>query len=128
MAYLYNGVRLPKLPEWDKKAYPSAVISMTKQTLTNRYNPAGLYLLPELIVEMSDSGIFHITTGAVGAIYARVDVDNDGNSTEMQWPDFTPCSEQGNIALGNVRWTDTDIYKPDGSLYMAASEPIPAYE
>ena len=38
VAYLYNGVRLPKLPEWDRETYPYATISvishMTALTVT----------------------------------------------------------------------------------------------
>ena len=107
--YLYNGVKLPKLPEWDKTVYPYAVISV---------NPSGVY---ELVID-SDS----IKVGAGGTTSALFPdfkyrcVDGEWQSSSATAFNFVPV------------WGNNDIYwgggENKGKLFLESSEPIPIYE
>ena len=70
MNFLYNGVKLPALPEWDKEKYPYAAMNLGA-------NYGVLYLL-----------------------------DNALMAKQFQWANF-------------------DILNEDGTLYLAASDPVP---
>jgi hypothetical protein len=113
IAYLYNGVQLPPLPEWDREMYPYAVLT----------NIVGSYSL-ELYY---DNVLYHKD----GVVYFKQDITIlrsflDKDTT--QWGDF----EERLYSEGDVwiipMWTNTDILNSDGSVYLAASDPIPVYE
>ncbi len=110
-AYLYNGVKLPKLPEWDKETYPYAYI-------TGNISSGAYYLHCTVSVKTAATGGRMVF--AEGAIHYKV---KDGLWVEH------------NIAgLDPVVWSNTDVYYSDsveevgGTLYLAASEPVPVYE
>lgn len=118
--YLYNGVELPALPEWDKTVYPYACISYT----------------------ITHSRFYRIFIGT-GPIYRS---DTDGsydfglllqksyalNSDSTAWAETSITVGEHWIANINNEWngkfpvwTNADIIKSDGSVYLAASDPIP---
>ena len=109
--YLYNGVELPELPEWDKTTYPYAIICTTnngnrtylKATKTPRtYSTNATWLLTVKPVLQ-----FLLSDGAWG------EPDLDGYYWENESED-------------NAIWTNYDIINSvDGSVYLAASEPMP---
>lgn len=112
VAYLYNGVRLPALPEWDKEKYPYVtVVDFT----------SGLY-------------------GAIPGTYERPLTHEDGRITTEQ-PDclfymisqtnlkYSEWTEATNYISGRVIWANYDVFDIDGvTLYMSASDPAPVYE
>lgn len=101
--FLYNGVELPALPEWDKTVYPYAFIEKTLfmyylRVLTNPLAPDG------------DS--FRFTQpGLVTAV----------KSDMSGWDEWSEVTENTRTPL----WTNTDILNSDGTLHLAASDPIP---
>ena len=119
VAYLYNGVQLPPLPEWDKETYPYAamfrnmdtygVYCFSKQPFTYSVNRYGVIT------------IYHGTTSDTPAPYLSVEYD-DGH--------WVTNSKTGasNRSLSLYIWANYDILNEDGSVYLKASEPIPVYE
>lgn len=116
VAFLYNGVRLPKLPEWDREMYPYAVIKhhMTGERLLCAKNP-----IVEVLADNGEStGIVYV---AGDCIYATCKTNSNS------WGDFNADSDVS-LTVNPPFWTNTDIYLNDGTLYLAASEPVPVYE
>lgn len=119
VAYLYNGVRLPKLPEWDREKYPYAYIWFGS-TLKR------LYILQEAShMTMTDSGGNACIGVEAGTTYMAANT-HVGNAT---WGPFTSYTAEEPKALSSsVGWANYDIRNADGTLYLSASEPIPVYE
>lgn len=117
VAYLYNGVRLPKLPEWDKEAYPYAVI------YKNNLGKYKLLCSANRIIESIDG------TGQATGYFQIPDGDwlRTGYSDGI-WGDFAQHSGQELLTLYTLIWTNTDIHYADGTVYLAYSEPVPVYE
>lgn len=124
IAYLYNGVQLPPLPEWDKETYPYAYI--TQNPVTN-----------------GTGGFDYLLTITTDAVYLYTDDDGyaisncDGDYIQydynrgegvgwidatLDWGIDTVRDEGGKL---NTIWSNTDMTNPDGTLYLEASEPVP---
>jgi hypothetical protein len=108
VAYLYNGVRLPKLPESE---LPYAVITVGEDTavLMFRSEPPTLvptfnFLSPTFVNKDEPTFSYQLAGGS-------------------EW-----VEHDGYIANQYADWTNTDIFKDDGSVYLTASEPVPVYE
>ena len=115
VAYLYNGVQLPPLPEWDKETYPYAYIVHGNSTYKVRFCSVPL-------VALNISLILSNTFSSQGEHEINYKLENG------EWVDETYAG--GCSAV----WSNTDIYYKDsvpdvgGTLAMAASDPIPVYE
>ena len=115
VSYLYNGVRLPKLPEWDKETYPYAYIVHGNSTYKIRFCSVPLVAV-NLAQILSNTSSYH------GEYEINYKLENG------EWVDETYAG--GCSAV----WSNTDIYYKDslsdvgGTLAMAASEPVPVYE
>ena len=106
---LYNGVELPKLPEWDKTAYPYAYITHTD----------GLYsFFYEATAKNVGDGGYMLSLSA-GRMYLL----KDG-----AW------EKKVTYGGGYLIWSNSDVYYGEGeaideelrgTLYLAASDPIP---
>lgn len=106
--YLYNGVELPALPEWDKKTHPYAYIS---EDVEGR-----------IVFRMQKT----LTVTATNSIYTDWEYMHytfDGTT----WGDYYEGYSPGYIDLDlfNIIWTNTNIFNYDGTLHLAASEPVP---
>ena len=117
--YLYNGVKLPPLPEWDREMYPYAAI----QDYTNS-NSAGwrLYLV---------AGDAQYNYEGVIAKFGGESVLYSGYTMLVGEKTWKKAEEyQGASLLLNDRlmWSNFDVLNEDGSVYLAASEPVPVYE
>lgn len=125
VAYLYNGVQLPGLPEWDKDEYPYAVISYDDD---NTY-PYGFTAHNfESYVGVTDSGTTMLKTRSSGrAITYRFIGGTWGYYAEFGG---SPNSAyKGNVMYASrIIWSNYDILNEDGSLYFAGSTPIPVYD
>lgn len=107
--YLYNGVKLPALPEWDKTTYPYAYLC----------NHDGTYMLvlAKDIKGVNSSGYLHSIYGSNELIYAL----EDGT--------WVISSFVGN--MHGLFWASTDVYYVSGTgslagtLYLSATDPIP---
>ena len=131
VAYLYNGVRLPKLPEWDREEYPYAVISTVSGILTGTY--ATLVCLKNITAvtyETEDeSAAEYYADGVIFSdrLAAKSTYDKS-TGAYSDFGDFTASDSSTLFPLRNMVWSNANIYKPDGTLYLSASDPIPVYE
>lgn len=129
--YLYNGVELPPLPDWDKTAYPYATIT---RTLTGVNYWLSLTSKPQVLSESyaltcneiynvdyyiyaPDEGLTnftHINEAVSGATFPTLSVGAgslllvSNSSLDTTWA-----------------WSNHDILMADGSVYLAASDPVP---
>ena len=115
MYYLYNGVRLPKLPEWDRKTYPVALFvdSITSYTL---------YVGSSLAYrEMNGKYQF-------GIVDAQIPWACRTGGTEWYTLAVEPSTNPYYLAnVGTYAvWTNTDICYADGTIALGASYPIDA--
>lgn len=112
--YLYNGIELPALPNID---LPYAVIGYGAVGVYNLYcssTPFAAYVRNEA------TGAMGISNSGTEMVHYQCDtVRGSGKWTEQQ-----PITAN----LAGADWTNTDILNPDGSLYLAASDPIPVYD
>lgn len=120
VAYLYNGVRLPPFPRWDKTKYPYAVLSLP---------PIGWYTLKawaSLPPTYMSSGKLYIGNKSSDSspipAYGSYYNPESGKVADGSEESYT------NILLDAVFWANFDVYTEDGALYLAASEPVPVYE
>lgn len=119
IAYLYNGVKLPPLPEWDKEEYPYVYIAHKKFTTYDLY--LAYNTKEKLSIDSSGSG------------------DSDGISNTSNKCRICRASSLDNYiwntwiddAVGAAPppiWSNYDVLSlVDGSVYLAASEPVPVY-
>lgn len=118
MKYLYNGVELPALPEWDKEKYPYVYIVAIIERV---------YMFVEKpYTFQSSSGSSYIANYLKGSSEPIIDfVFADYSQDSQQWGVLykSTGSEYGD-KLSLVRWSNYDVYNPDGTLYRAASYPI----
>lgn len=101
--FLYNGIELPALPDWDKATYPYASV-VVGATYT--------YLVFGKSVERVIS-----ETGAIEKQSGRYCCRLDGES----WGEATTYIQ----ISGDIIWSNGNVYTSDGTLYLAASEPVP---
>lgn len=122
VAYLYNDVKLPALPEWDKTAYPYAFI-----TGVTSNNKVGYYLYCTE-VQLAHNGRAMSVGGTSSEFFdfIRSTLQKDGvNDDNPVMAD--PSTTKAIIATGLV-WGNYDIYNDDGTLRLAASDPVPVYD
>lgn len=117
VAYLYNGVRLPGLPkEWNPETHPFACLFTTGGNVyTLRMMPSDSYYTTYFNkrVFMSDNGCLEAT---------NVTGDTDR---------FTLTERTGGVYISltdKTIWVNFDLVNEDGSIFLAASDPIPVYE
>lgn len=131
--YLYNGMEMPPLPEWDKEAYPYAFLWYDKGWLLTK---AHLYLLSEIVYKTLTESADGYTGGYP---YVLVTRELHASSTLSSgvwsaWTDFAeyPNYETGVLSLFNAgyadekKWANFDILNEDGTVAVAASYPIDA--
>lgn len=117
VAYLYNGVRLPGLPEWDRVAYPYAVI-------VHGNSIYGLYCSTEPAYCKSGS---LINKGGVYAPYlyfGHYDTKGWVGGNVVNTSDMT-------FMVDKPIWSNhdmIDVASANGTVGLAASEPVPIYE
>jgi hypothetical protein len=110
VTYLYNGVELPPLPEWDKETYPYAWI----RTVNGRYFFAATSSRPYYVWD-NDNGI-----GIVSAYgkYVRY------NLVDGVW--VLDAEDLGSTGFGLKEgasmfvWTNFDVITEDGTVYFSA--------
>lgn len=117
VAYLYNGVRLPALPEWDKAKYPYVYIS-------NGFSGIGRNYVCFQNIEYGK------TDDGSRCIVVPVGTGMSGLYSNDQWKEPTVTTEEKRIAIPNstMLWANFDVLDEDGTVCLAASEPVPVYE
>ena len=120
VAYLYNGVKLPALPERDTDEYPYVYIAHRKFTTYELYIA---YATKEKLSATS-RGTFdtdEVTNNSFECIVCNTSGSVGDNYEWGAWSDF----------VGGAYppiWSNYDVLSlVDGSVYLAASEPVPVY-
>lgn len=112
VAYIYNDVQLPALPEWDKETYPYAYI------VQNTDDSDYYLVLYTAEHKVSASGL----AGALSNRKYRV--------TDGEWK----LIDGGSLVTGTVIWANNTVYYTEsiegigGTVYLQATDPIPVYE
>ena len=120
-AYLYNGVRLPALPEWDREMYPYAAIGKWLDVYQ-------LYLstFPLTYRNTINSWYFDATEDGEALVYQTT---TDAMIWEEQEARTFTAGQAVYVTLGGPHWASYDInHSTSGNIVLAASEPIPVYE
>lgn len=103
--YIYNGIKLPALPEWDKETYPYAVIGRVTTNYLLRvaksacYRTSAVYIPGPIMQWTCKDGVW-------------------SGPSELTASRYTFISSR-------TYWSNHNIFSADGTLYLAASEPIP---
>lgn len=121
--YLYNGVELPALPDWDKEVYPYAWIDTVTMTRATHE----LWLVKDVdLTAFSASG----TTSKKNYFKMYECLVADG-VVPTEWTLYTSKEEMDSastVSCTRTIWTNTDMSYSDGTLILAASEPVPVRE
>ena len=139
VAYLYNDVRLPPLPEWDKTEYPYAVIEGWKDsyvTISPYIHYKYLLVSKEpLVVHKSSSTSTNLYLYGLKGAKSWSCVSSDGFAS---WTDLSAYSTDSRICwYGNeskydqhrFMWANYDVENTDyNSIFCGKSEPVPVYE
>ena len=116
IAYSYNGVILPALPEWDRETYPYAVIF--------QYKTGGRIVFTATSIPITIGSA--VCTGGASSDYTKLWAEINEDSA---WDDL---AENNNSIMGTASikflWSNYDVYNSSGTLKLAASEPVPVYE
>lgn len=113
--FLYNGVELPALPEWDKTVYPYAFIYIV--TLDGTTGVYTLVVSSSSVMGYDGNGII-CPSATVGQRYT---VSEDSWAAASASDDF--YIKRDNLIY--TVWANFDVLNSDGSVYVAASEPVP---
>ena len=121
VAYLYNGVRLPGLPEWDREMYP--YVMMADMTKSGVHDAIYCYFLSSKDGQITDPdtllGFVYSSKINYGICVFEKTQPEDG------WSDF---NDKRSATFGVPFWANFEVLNADGSVYLAASEPVPVYE
>lgn len=140
-AYSYNGVILPKLPEWDRESYPYAVMNWDDKG-------GGTYAVTLMVSsEPLTYRTPFILTGTGG--FARIgDIQFYALVSDVRWwewlyPNVDPSTTANTWAFSSEvhydevyedassghEWSNYDIVNQStGEMYLTASKPEPVYE
>jgi hypothetical protein len=111
MNYLYNGVELPALPEWDKETYPHAII----RTITNNEGEITIYRL-KVGKSVYDGNDGYVSVEKVDGYY----VHSNCSAPFGSWTSPTMVAVAGRAEYDELVWTNLDI-----PGVMDGSDPIP---
>lgn len=131
VGYNYNGVVLPKLPEWDKEAYPYAVIYEYEYSgLAGTSHYIGLLCSKSPFVWQSGYQSFKTSPTDT---YAESTINLLNNETE--WSEIVEKTAINSSYIGTgdgtvAIWTNHDVVDSTDStsVYLSASDPVPVYE
>lgn len=110
--YLYNGIELPALPDWDKTAYPYAAIYKNALKTGTMFNVA------------TSNFLFNGTTYVKGE---HSHITWNYNQETGAWEPYSSGSLDSSkmASASQMIWTNTNILDTDGAVYFAASTPVP---
>lgn len=126
VAFLYNGVRLPGLPdlsEQDKKVYRFVYITkfLAAQKRSVTFSPV------RMVYDPATGGVRPENGEPVTVL--EYSVGYYGTPTEWGEPKTVEIPFSDSYTRISPFWANTDILnEDDGTVYLAASEPVPVYE
>lgn len=116
IGYSYNGVFLPKLPEWNVEEYRNAVLLNVPGTRTYR-----LMLLDDINIE----NIYGEDCLVIQDNYTLYTYTSQNDS---EWCSILDVTYPAQYKLEDIVWSNASIYDTGGTLCLSASKPIPVYE
>lgn len=119
----YDGAVMPPIPD-AVKAYRYQNFSIFGNT--GYKNLFGFNVAPETR-EISSSGLFPSTTVRHGQFQEAPYYRQTASITQTEWHIDAGYAGTGttDVALEDIKWANYDVLNLDGSVYLAASEPIP---
>ena len=114
-AYYYNGFTFPKMDDWDVSTHPFAYICGSGPNWYLRISPIEFC--------MTSDGKFLPKNGESGFIF----LSNRIYGAEEVWRERTESTYTAS-SLDAPIWCNKNVYNADGSLFLAASEPVPVYK
>lgn len=108
MNYLYNGIELPALPDYDSTTYPYAIL----QEAYGNYR----FTVCASPIYVNTNGYIAVPTGASGANWEL-------SSGASSWVNGLYGASP--LAGFPIFWANYNVLNADGTLYLAASEPVP---
>ena len=133
-AYLYNGIRLPALPEWDREKYPYAVIH---EVAPYGYDAYALTKQSYLLREMSNGNEWLWLNGTSPYLRTIYDPNKDFGWNDLSGTEgWREIDSSLSVAVGYKGeatkpfvWSNHDVLENDGTIYFAkCDEPIPVFE
>lgn len=115
VAYLYNGVRLPGLPEeWNPETHPFAFMYRS----VNGYR-----------VIFSENPFYETANDGTWLICVTVgEPALQANFAGTEWKDWETVRISRICSAAVVTWANFDVVDSEGNTILAASDPIPVYE
>lgn len=125
VAFLYNGVRLPPLPEWNTEAYPYAIIHY--ETDTNDVRSYYLHVYSREPAAYSSGNLLLVPYN--GSTFQRMYTAFD-EGKEISFTDPKEVSYDAMNITKYAIWTNFDIrFKGTNNVYFEKSDdPEPVYE
>lgn len=118
--YLYNGMELPPLPEYDKTKYPYVFIWKEESIVTTIY----LYLLSEIVYQTATDNTYCLVARE---LVATTTPTSDGWSAFSEYPYGSGVTSLFQVGYKNEnKWANFDILNEDGTVSLSASYPIDA--
>lgn len=121
VAYSYNGVVLPKLPEMPEGF---ECVAVTNIMFTKVY--CVFAFREPFDVSVHKGAMSWVVPDAepyFGATYTGYETGAEG------WSELSECKASSTTVAGNwLKWINYDVYTTDGELYMERTEPVPVYE
>lgn len=123
VSYSYNGAIVPYIDEvWtDKEAYPNAIITASEDRVTLMFGKISSFDGETITMQDASLYIYTDSQAVVEELAASYIYISAG---EWSIPAGSVPSER-TIPASAVTWTSHDILNGDGSVYLAASDPIP---
>lgn len=115
--YLYNGVELPALPEWDKEAYPYAFIGYDVGD-DEAYWFIAISDRPSVFTYRGKD-YFGFLESSNYRVYCT------SETPFSVWGNLNDTVGRFNMLLTKLVWCDFDALREDGTIYLAASDPVP---
>lgn len=131
VAYLYNGVRLPPLPEWDKEAYPYAHITMYS-TASSLVANLSFTTIPVCARPRPNGGGKYDLYAQGDCTRVRYTISTSSGEVDWTYREtriYTGGEDMSNLGPLAVIWSNHNINHEDGAVYFAeCSDPTPLYE
>lgn len=130
--YSYNGVVLPKLPEHDPAKHPCLTLYDATGLSPLFYNYRVYFSAGYIVTEFDGYSGIGLSKGDNDITSYTCAVRKSDGVIVKDWTYESNTYIDGyavsNTLRDDIRWTNTDIVLPDGTVYLAASEPVPVYE
>lgn len=139
MNCLYNGVPLPDIysvyTQELQETHPYAtMVTSTDSTIEENGRALLAYLILSTmpLIRQKGSFIYYELAAAADGSTIRYLINTVEGVTDEEWKrdadkdgDYVAGDNVQTITLSTIRWANYDLYKDDGTLYLAASEPVP---